>query len=137
VILYTQTDFEAEVRRVTDGAGVNAVYDAVGQTTFLKSLACLAPRGMLVSYGQASGKIPDFDPALLGAKGSLYLTRPSLFHYIADRRSLERRSSEVFEWIADGELILHIGEKMPLAEAADGHQRLEARKTAGKVLLLP
>jgi NADPH2:quinone reductase len=137
VILYTMTDFEAEAKRLTDGAGVNAVYDAVGQATFLKSLACLAPRGMMVSYGQASGKIPDFDPALLGAKGSLYLTRPSLLHYIADRKSLERRASDVFGWIADGKLLLHIGEKVPLAEAAEAHRRLEARKTAGKVLLLP
>jgi NADPH2:quinone reductase len=128
VILYTQEDFEEEVKRLTDGAGVNAVYDGVGQATFLKSL---------VSYGQASGKIEPIEPSLLGAKGSLYLTRPSLFHYISDRASLERRASEVLEWIAKGELVLHIGEKLPLSEAAEAHRRLEARKTVGKVLLIP
>jgi NADPH2:quinone reductase len=137
VILYTQKDFEEEVKRLTEGAGVNAVYDGVGQTTFLKSLACLRRRGMLVSFGQSSGKIQPIEPALLGSKGSLYLTRPSLFHYIADRASLERRASEVLEWIAKGELVLHIGEKLPLAEAAEAHRRLEARKTMGKVLLIP
>jgi NADPH2:quinone reductase len=137
VILYTQKDFEEEVKRLTEGAGVNAVYDGVGQTTFLKSLACLRRRGMLVSFGQSSGKIQPIEPALLGSKGSLYLTRPSLFHYIADRASLERRASEVLEWIVKGELVLHIGEKLPLAEAAEAHRRLEARKTMGKVLLIP
>jgi len=137
VILYTQTDFEEEVKRLTDGAGVHAVYDGVGQSTFLKSLACLRRRGMLVSFGQSSGKISEFDPGLLGANGSLYLTRPSIFHYIADRASLERRATDVLDWIARGELVLHIGEQLPLAEAAEAHRRLEARKTVGKVLLLP
>ena len=137
VILYSQTDFVEEVKRLTDGAGVNAVYDGVGRTTFHKSLDCLSRRGMLVSFGQSSGKIEPIDPALLGAKGSLYLTRPSLFHYIADRASLERRASEVLSWIAKGELVLHIGDRIPLAEAAEAHRRLEARKTTGKVLLLP
>jgi NADPH2:quinone reductase len=92
---------------------------------------------MLVSFGQASGKIDPIEPATLGAKGSLYLTRPSLFHYAADRESLERRSSDVFDWIARGELVLNIGTKLPLAEAAEAHRRLEGRKTTGKVLLLP
>jgi NADPH2:quinone reductase len=137
VILYSRTDFVEEVKRLTDGAGVNAVYDGVGRTTFLKSLDCLSRRGMLVSFGQASGKIEPIEPALLGAKGSLYLTRPSLFHYIADRASLERRASEVLGWIAKGELNLHIGDRIPLAEAAEAHRRLEARKTTGKVLLFP
>jgi NADPH2:quinone reductase len=137
VILYTQTDFVEEVKRLTDGAGVNAVYDSVGRTTFLKSLDCLSRRGMLVSFGQSSGKIQPIEPAILGGKGSLYLTRPSLFHYIADRESLERRASEVLGWIAKGELVLHIGEKLPLAEAAEAHRRLEGRKTTGKVLLIP
>jgi len=137
VILYSQTDFVEEVKRLTDGAGVNAVYDGVGRTTFLKSLDCLSRRGMLVSFGQASGKIEPIEPAILGAKGSLYLTRPSLFHYIADRASLERRASEVLGWIAKGELNLHIGDRIPLAEAAEAHRRLEARKTTGKVLLFP
>jgi NADPH2:quinone reductase len=137
VILYSQKDFEEEVKRLTDGGGVNAVYDGVGQATFLKSLACLKTRGMLVSFGQSSGKVSDFDPVLLGAKGSLYLTRPSIFHYVADRASLERRSADVLGWIANGKLVLHIGERLPLAEAAEAHRRLEARKTVGKVLLLP
>ena len=109
----------------------------MGQTTFLKSLDCLSRRGTLVSFGQSSGKIQPIEPAILGAKGSLYLTRPSLFHYISDRVSLERRASEVLGWIAEGELVLHIGEKLPLAEAAEAHRRLEARKTTGKVLLIP
>jgi len=137
VILYTQTDFVEEVKRMTGGAGVHAVYDSVGQTTFLKSLDCLSRRGTLISFGQSSGKIQPIEPAILGAKGSLYLTRPSLFHYIADRVSLERRASDVLGWIAKGELVLHIGEKLPLAEAAEAHRRLEARKTTGKVLLIP
>jgi len=137
VILYVQEDFQAAVERLTRGAGVNAVYDGVGQATFLKSLECLSRRGILVSFGQASGKIDPIDPAILGAKGSLYLTRPSLFHHVADRASLERRASDVLGWIAAGELVLHIGEKIPLAEAAESHRRLEARKTAGKVLLIP
>jgi NADPH2:quinone reductase len=137
VILYSRQDFEAEVKRLTDGAGVNAVYDSVGQSTFFKSLECLRPRGILVSFGQSSGRIADFNPAILGSKGSLYLTRPSLFHYVADRPSLESRASEVLDWVSRGELVLHIGEKIPLADAAEAHRRLEGRKTVGKVLLLP
>jgi NADPH2:quinone reductase len=137
VILYSEKDFESEVKRLTEGRGVNAVYDSVGQSTFLKSLGCLCLRGMLVSFGQSSGKIPGFDPAILGRKGSLYLTRPSLFHYIADRESLERRASEVLDWVSKGELRLHIGDTSRLPDAPDAHRRLEARKTTGKVLLLP
>jgi NADPH2:quinone reductase len=137
VILYSETDFLEEVKRLTGGAGVNAVYDAVGKATFMKSLECLARRGILVSYGQASGKIDPIDPAILGTKGSLYLTRPTVFHHISDRQSLERRASEVLGWIAGGELSLHIGEKLPLAEAAEAHRRLQGRKTTGKVLLIP
>jgi NADPH2:quinone reductase len=137
VILYSEKDFESEVKALTDGKGVNAVYDSVGQATFLKSLECLSLRGFLVSFGQSSGKIPDFDPAILGRKGSLYLTRPSLFHYIADRESLERRASEVLDWVSKGELRLHIGDTLRLSDAPDAHRRLEARKTTGKVLLLP
>jgi NADPH2:quinone reductase len=137
VILYTRTDFKEEVERLTGGAGVQVVYDSVGRATFLQSLACLSTRGMLVSFGQSSGKIADFNPALLGSGGSLYLTRPSLFHYVADRQSLERRASDVLGWIVEGRLSLHIGEKLPLADAAEAHRRLEARKTMGKVLLIP
>jgi NADPH2:quinone reductase len=137
VILYSEKDFESEVKRLTLGEGVNAVYDSVGQATFLKSLGCLSLRGFLVSFGQSSGKIPDFDPGILGRKGSLYLTRPSLFHYIADRESLERRAAEVLGWVSKGELRLHIGDTLGLSDAPDAHRRLEARKTTGKVLLLP
>lgn len=137
VILYSREDFEEQTRRLTGGRGVNVVYDSVGQATFLKSLGCLALRGTLVSFGQSSGKIDAFDPALLGAKGSLYLTRPSLFHYVADRESLERRAAEVLGWVASGKLRIHIGETFPLEQAAEAHRRLEARKTVGKVLLLP
>ncbi len=137
VILYSRVDFEEEVKRLTGGAGVDVVYDSVGRTTFLRSLDCLRRRGTMVSFGQSSGKIQPIDPALLQAKGSLYLTRPTIFHYVTDRTGLERRASEVFDWIAKGDLVLHIGERLPLAEAAEAHRRLEARKTTGKVLLLP
>ncbi len=137
VILYTKQDFEKEVARLTQGGGVNVVYDSVGRTTFMKSLNCLSTRGMLVSFGQSSGKIEGFDPGLLGSKGSLYLTRPSLFHHIADRESLEARASQVLGWIAEGKLRVLIGETFPLSEAAEAHRRLEARQTVGKVLLRP
>ena len=137
VILYTESDFEAEVRRLTDGRGVQAVYDSVGRNTFLKSLACLAPRGILVSFGQSSGPIEPIDPAILGRGGSLYLTRPSLFHYVADPQSLQHRAGEVLQWIADGSLRLRIELTLPLAEAVEAHRRLAGRQTAGKILLEP
>jgi len=137
VILYTQQDFEAEVQRLTDGKGVQVVYDSVGKTTFDKSLNCLAPRGYLVLYGQSSGPVPPFDPAILNTKGSLFLTRPSLFHYIADRASLEQRASDILHWIATGKLKLRMEHTFPLAEAAEAHRNLEGRKTTGKVLLIP
>jgi NADPH2:quinone reductase len=137
VILYTQQDFVAEVKRLTHARGVHVVYDSVGKTTFLKSLDCLAPQGMLVSFGQSSGKIPDFDPALLGGKGSLYLTRPSLTHYTADREALLHRASQVLKWAAAGTLRVHIGNKFPLSQAAAAHQELQQRFTTGKVLLIP
>jgi NADPH2:quinone reductase len=137
VILYTQQDFEAEVKRLTDGKGVNVVYDSVGQTTFDKSLNCLAPLGYMVLYGQASGPVPPFDAAILNAKGSLFLTRPSLFHYIADRASLEKRAGDVLGWIASGQLKLRMEYTFPLSETAQAHRSLEGRKTTGKVLLIP
>ncbi|GIX48268.1 MAG: alcohol dehydrogenase [Candidatus Tectimicrobiota bacterium] len=137
VILYTQQDFEAEVKRLTNGKGVNVVYDSVGKTTFEKSLNCLAPLGYMVLYGQSSGPVPPFDPAILNAKGSLFLTRPSLFHYIADRASLEKRAGDVLGWIASGKLKLRMEHTFPLAEAAEAHRQLEGRRTTGKVLLLP
>ena len=137
VILYTETDFEAEVNRLTDGAGVNVVYDSVGKTTFDKSLNCLKPRGYLVLYGQASGAVPPVDPQILNQKGSLFLTRPSLGDYVATRDELEARCSDIFGWILAGELEVRIDKAFPLAEAAEAHRYMEARQTKGKVLLIP
>jgi NADPH:quinone reductase len=137
VIRYTQEDFEQAVRRLTGGTGVRVVYDSVGRDTFEKSLGCLAPRGMLVLFGQSSGAVPPFDAQILSAKGSLFLTRPTLAHYTATRDELLSRAGEVFAWIADGTLKLRIGATFPLAEAARAHQELQARRTTGKVLLLP
>ena len=136
-ILYTRQDFETEVKRLTNGQGVNVVYDSVGQTTFEKSLHCLKPLGYLVLYGQSSGPVAPFDPAILSAKGSLFLTRPSLFHYIADRASLEKRAGDVLSWIASGQLKMRIEFTFPLANVAEAHRSLEGRKTTGKVLLIP
>jgi NADPH2:quinone reductase len=137
VILYTEQDFEAETRRLTDGKGVQVVYDSVGKTTFLKSLNSLAPRGMLALFGQSSGSVEPFNPALLSQKGSLFLTRPSLFHYIATRAELDWRAGEVLQWVSNGELKLRIEKTFPLAEAAEAHRQLEGRQTTGKVLLVP
>ncbi len=137
IILYNQTDFETEVKRLTDGAGVAVVYDSVGKTTFLKSLNCLKLRGYLVLYGASSGPAPAIEPNLLQTKGSVYLTRPTLFHYTADRAALLARATEVLDWIAKGELKLRIGQTYPLSEAAQAHRDLEARLTTGKLLLLP
>ncbi len=137
VVLYTEKDFVAEVKRMTGGRGVQAVYDSVGRTTFLKSLDCLAPRGMMVSFGQSSGKVDAVEPTLLGAKGSLYLTRPTLGNYIADPADLRRRAGEVLRWVAAGKLRLRIGASFPLAEAAEAHKQLESRATTGKLLLVP
>lgn len=136
VILYDQTDFEAAVRDLTGGAGVACVYDSVGRTTFRKSLACLAPRGMLVLFGASSGAVEPFDPIDL-MKGSFFLTRPTLFHYVADRESLLARAGDVFRWIEEGWLNVRIHGSYPLADAASAHRDLEARKTTGKVLLVP
>jgi NADPH2:quinone reductase len=136
VILYTKADFEAEVKRATGGKGVNVVYDSVGKTTFEKSLDSLAPLGMLVLYGQSSGPVPATSPSVL-ARASLFLTRPSLFHYVADRASLERRAGDVLSWVADGSLKLRVDRIYPLAEAAAAHRALEARETTGKLLLVP
>lgn len=137
VILYKDQDFAAEVRRLTDGRGVQVVYDSVGRTTFEKSLDSLARRGMMVLFGQSSGPVPPFDPAVLNAKGSIYLTRPSLFHYIAEREELASRAGDVLGWIREGRLKLRIGLELPLGEAAEAHRALEGRTTTGKVLLLP
>jgi NADPH2:quinone reductase len=137
VILYSERDFVAQVKSLTGGKGVQVVYDSVGQATFLKSLDCLAPRGMLVSFGQSSGKVPPVDPVLLSTKGSLFLTRPTLGHYIADRESLLARAGDLMKWIAKGELFLFIGQVLPLDKAAEAHRLLESRQTMGKVLLAP
>lgn len=137
VIRYTQEDFQDAVRRLTGGAGVRVVYDSVGRDTFEKSLDCLSPRGMLVLYGQSSGAVAPFDAQVLSAKGSLFLTRPTLAHYTATREELLNRANEVFAWIADGSLKLRIGATFPLADAARAHAELQGRRTTGKVLLLP
>ena len=134
-ILYTQQDFEAEVKRLTDGRGVDVVYDSVGKTTFDKSLNCLRPRGMLALFGQSSGPVPPFDPSILNAKGSLFLTRPSLAHYVLDARRTAVAGRRRAEWIEAGKLKLRIDRTYPLAEAAQAHRDLESRKTAGKLLL--
>lgn len=137
VILYTQSDFLAEVKKLTDNRGVNVVYDSVGQTTFDKSLDCLKPRGYLVLFGQSSGPVPAFDPAKLGAKGSLFLTRPSLAHYTLNRDELLQRADDLFNSTASGKLKIRIDRTFSLANAAEAHRALEGRKTTGKVILLP
>ncbi|MCI0388610.1 MAG: quinone oxidoreductase [Acidobacteria bacterium] len=137
VILYTEQDFERETRRLTDGKGVQVVYDSVGKDTFLKSLNSLAPRGMLALFGQSSGPVEPFDPALLAQKGSLFMTRPTLANYVATRDELLWRAGELFNWIRTGELKLRIEKAFSLAEAAEAHRQLEGRKTTGKVLLIP
>lgn len=137
VILYTEQDFETEVKRLTDGKGVDVVYDSVGKTTFDKSLNCLRPRGLLALFGGSSGAVPPFDLIQLSGKGSLYITRPTLWHYIATRAELDWRAGEVLGWAAKGELKLHTEHLYPLADAAQAQADMEARKTTGKILLEP
>jgi NADPH2:quinone reductase len=137
IILYTQADFESEVKRLTGGAGVHVVYDSVGRTTFAKGLDCLVRRGMMVLFGQSSGPVEPLDPQLLNQKGSLFLTRPTLHHYTASRAELLERADEVLGRVADGSLAVRIGHEFPLARAADAHRELEGRRTTGKVLLIP
>jgi NADPH2:quinone reductase len=134
-ILYTEQDFEAEVKRLTGGRGVDVVYDSVGKTTFEKSLNCLRPRGLLALFGQSSGPVPPFDAGILNAKGSLFLTRPSLAHHVLTREELLWRAGDVLQWIDSGTLRLRIDRTYPLADAAAAHRDLESRKTAGKLLL--
>ena len=134
-ILYTQQDFETEVKRLTNGRGVDVVYDSVGKTTFDKSLNSLRPRGLMALFGQSSGPVPPFDPGILNAKGSLFLTRPSLMHHVATREELLWRAGDVFNWIAAGKLKLRIDHTYPLADAAAAHRDLEGRRTAGKLLI--
>ncbi len=137
VILYTQCDFSEEVRRLTDGRGVDVVYDSVGRTTFEGSLRSLRPRGLLALFGQSSGVVPAFDLSRLNPLGSLFVTRPSLAHYTATRAELEERAGHVLGAVADGTLQLRIGARFPLAQAAEAHRALEGRTTSGKVLLIP
>ena len=137
VILYSEQDFEEEVKQITHGKGVGVVYDSVGKATFEKSINCLSRLGYMVLYGNASGPVTEFNPATLGPKGSLFLTRPILFDYTADRQSLEWRSGDVFKWIGDGSLKLRIEHFFPLAEAQEAHRALEGRETTGKVILTP
>jgi NADPH:quinone reductase len=137
VIFYTRQDFATETKRLTGGAGVHVVYDSVGRTTFAKSLDCLTPRGMMVLYGQSSGPVEPVDPQVLAQKGSLFLTRPTLAHYVATKAELLERALEVLGWVAEGSLMVRIGHEFPLAAAAEAHTELEARRTTGKVLLIP
>lgn len=137
IILYTQQDFEAAVKRLTDGKGVPVVYDSVGKDTFDKSLNCLRRRGMLVLCGQASGAVPPFDPQILNAKGSLFLTRPTLAHYIADRAELLARANDLFKWLAASQVTVRIDKVLPLAQAADAQRYLESRAVIGKLVMTP
>jgi NADPH2:quinone reductase len=136
VILYTQTDFETEVKRLTDGRGVDVVYDSVGKDTFLKGLDCLKPRGMMVLFGQSSGLVEPLSPSVLQAKGSLFLTRPTLGSYVLTREELLDRAGRVFGWLKDG-LKLQIHAEYALKDAAKAHQALESRATTGKLILIP
>nr|MBP8293425.1 zinc-binding dehydrogenase [Caldilineaceae bacterium] len=136
-ILYTAVDFEPEVKWLTNGRGVDVVYDSVGRTTFAQGLNCLRPRGMMVLWGQASGAVDPIDPQILNQKGSLYLTRPSLGAYMADRVELLQRAGELFAWVAAGELDVRIDRTFALRDAAAAHSYIEGRQTVGKVLLMP
>lgn len=137
VILYTQQDFEAETRRLTGGAGVDVVYDSVGKDTFDKSLNCLRLRGSMVLFGQSSGAAPPLDPQALNAKGSLFLTRPTIAHHMATRDEFLSRAGDVLGWMAGGTLRIRIDRTYPLAQAAEAHRALASRETAGKLLLIP
>ena len=137
IILYTNSDFEAETKRLTGGKGVDVVYDSVGKTTFEKGLNILRPRGMMALFGGSSGAVPPFDLVVLSQKGSLYVTRPTLVNYIASRGDLEARADAVFGMIAAGKLKLRIEHTYPLGEAQRAHRDLEGRKTTGKLLLIP
>lgn len=135
VIVYTRDDFAEATRRITDGGGVQVVYDSVGASTFERGLDVLAPRGMMVLFGQSSGPVPPLDPQLLNRKGSLFLTRPTLGHYVATRSELLARAGDLFAWIASGELDVRIGGEYALADAQNAHRALEGRQTTGKLLL--
>lgn len=135
VIVYSRQDFVAEVKRITDGRGVNVIYDSVGKSTFLPGLDAISMRGMMVLFGASSGPVAPFDPQLLNQKGSLFLTRPTLHHHMATREELVRRAGELFNWIAAGELDVRVGAEFALADVIEAHKALEGRRTTGKVLL--
>lgn len=137
VILYTEDDFEYQTKKLTAGKGVDVVYDSVGAATWEKSLNSLKPRGMMVTFGNASGPVAPFPPLLLNQKGSIFLTRPSLGHYCANRDELESRAADVFHWLTSGAFKLHIDKVYPLAHAAQAQTDLASRKTTGKLLLEP
>ena len=134
-IVYTRQDFVTEVDRITNGAKLPVIYDSVGKDTFLKSLDCLRARGLIVSYGNASGPPDPIAPALLAQKGSLFLTRPTLFSYIATREELEQSASELFDMVRSGKVKIEIGQRFALRDAAEAHRQLEARKTTGSTVL--
>jgi NADPH2:quinone reductase len=136
-IVYTRDDFAVEVKRLTGGKGVDVIYDSVGATTFLKGLDLLRPRGMMALFGNSSGKVEPIDPAILNPKGSLFLTRPSLAHYVLTRNELLWRAGDVLSWVGAGKLKLLIDRSYPLSDAADAHRDLEGRKTTGKLLIIP
>jgi len=137
IIRYTEQDFEEETQRITDGRGVDVAYDSVGKDTFHKSLSCLKKRGYMVLYGASSGPVEPIDPQILNRGGSLFLTRPSLGHYVDEREELVARARDLFGWITGGELDVRIDRSFPLAEAGKAHEYMEARKTKGKVVLVP
>ncbi|MGH9463218.1 MAG: quinone oxidoreductase family protein [Vicinamibacteria bacterium] len=137
IMRYEKMDFAAEVKKLTEGRGVDVVYDPVGKSTYEKSIASLAPRGMLVLFGNASGPVPPIDPLALSAAGSIFLTRPTLFHHVATREELLSRSRELFSWLQSGKLRLTIHRSLPLGDASQAHRLLEGRKTTGKLLLVP
>ena len=134
-IVYTRQDFTAEVERITEGRKLPVVYDSVGRDTFMKSLDCLRPRGLMVSFGNSSGPVDPFPPVILAQKGSLFLTRPTMYHYTATREELERAARELFEVVASGKVRIEIGQRFPLKDAAEAHRQLEARRTTGSTVL--
>jgi NADPH2:quinone reductase len=136
VVLYEQKNLVDTVQRVTKQVGADVVYDSVGKATFDDSLQCLRPRGLLALFGQSSGAVPPLDPQVLNARGSVFLTRPSLAHYLLDRSELLWRSRDVFDWIRDGKLLLRLDRRFPLEEAGEAHRRLESRRSTGKILLV-
>ena len=137
VIRYTEVDFADEVMRITEGKGVDVVYDSVGKTTFDKGLDVLRPLGYMVLFGQSSGPVPPIDPGILNTKGSLFLTRPTSAHYTQTREALLERAGDVFNWMSQGMLDLRIGHRFPLSDAVEAHRAIQGRKTTGKVILLP